>query len=664
MRLINTLGTISAIACAALLCACGGGGSGGSGNADVVSGEKGPVIPTTGPDSFLLFPNPQKQADGSLEVNSAAYATAYYEAIDPNSERTTLTAFKAKNGFGSGMGEEASIIIGDQRDLGYGRKMTGRRNPDGSLAFVVENYLVGSYGPYSPFNLEAAINGVDQWHLGTNGIEVSVVEPGPANPSPNAIRFVKFYTFNPVTGARLMAANLDGRGDKSMPTICVSCHGGRGDALTPAHPVTGKRLFTRLMNSASGARGDLAAQLHPFEPPSFDFSTIAGYSRSEQEAKIKALNKMVLCSFSLPTGTALPTPNAEDSCRRVANPNEYQGEAATHLKQLYGGDGLPNATSTTTDTYVPMSWQVHGQQTLYTNTVSQSCRVCHGLRGTGNQSDISFEDFTAFDAYSDRIKTHIVDRGNMPLAKLISDKYWSTPAINGTMASYLTGKGYTDGAARPGRPVADPGLDRVVKSGAAIPLSAAMSLYSTTYQWSVTSGTATLSDAVSATPTLTATGGDGVYTVQLTTGNGTTSSASKTLRIKVDSTLVWDPASIKFADIKTLLQAGGGLCTTCHVTGKDPATTAAVPPLFYGDFDRAGTGDASDATNRHWLYTEVRGRVNFTDLAGSALLRKPSGNHHNGGVRPGFDASLPLGDSGRIDYDKFVAWIVRGAPEN
>lgn len=661
MRLISTLGSI---ACAALLAACGGGGSGASGNADVTVGDKGPVVPTSGPDSFLLFPNPQKQADGTLEIDSSAYTTAYYEAIDPNNERTTLASFKSKNGFGSGLGEEASIIIGDQRDLGYGRKMTGRRNPDGSLAFVVENFLVGGYGPYSPFNLEAAINGASQWHLGTNGIEVSVVEPGPANPTPNAIRFVKFYTFDPITGARLTAANLDGRGAKAMPTICVSCHGGRGDALTPPHPTTGKRLFTKLMNSASGARGDLGAQLHPFEPPSFDFSTIAGYSRSEQEAKIKTLNKIVLCGLSLPNGTATPTPYAEDACRRVANPNEYQGEAALHLKQLYGGDGLPLAASTTTDTYMPTSWKINGQQTLFTNTVSQSCRVCHGLRGTGNQSDISFEEYAAFADYSDRIKTHIVDRGNMPLAKLIYDKFWSTPTINGSLSDWLISKGYSDAAQKPGRPVADPGPDRVVKSGTGIPLNAAMSLYSSTWQWTVTSGTATIANATAKEATLNATGGDGVYTVQLVTGNGTTTSAAKTLKIKVDSTLAWDPASINFNDIKTVLQSGGGLCTTCHVTGKDAASANQVPPLFYSDYDRAGTGNANDATNKHWLYTEVRGRVNFTDWSGSALLRKPSGHHHNGGLRVGFDATLPVGDAGRVDYDKFVAWIVRGAPEN
>ena len=78
-----------------------------------------------------------------------------------------------------------------------------------------------------------------------------------------------------------------------------------------------------------------------------------------------------------------------------------------------------------------------------------------------------------------------------------------------------------------------------------------------------------------------------------------------------------------------------------------------------------GTIDvALDAKVEQVAPVEVRGRINFTDLVGSALLRKPSGNHHNGGVRPGFDTSLLPGDPGRIDYDKFVAWILRGAPEN
>ena len=666
-----TLNTRTPLVCAtlvlsALLHACGGGGSGSSSGGDVDPTSK-VTAATSGPDSFLLFPNPQRQSDSTLQVDSAAYANAYYAAVDPNNERDTLAKFKAKNGFGTtGAGiTEETIIIGDQRDLGYGRKMTARRDSNtGNIAFVVENYMVGGYGGYTSQSLEAAIVGESKWHLGTNAIEFSVVESGTANPTPNAIKFVKLYTYDPVTGARLTAANLDGRGSKAMPGICISCHGGRGDPLTPSG------LFPKLGNSASGARGDVAAQLHAFEPASFDFSTLSGYTRAALEGKIKTINTMVLCSHNLPNGTATPTGFAEDTCRRVANPNEYQGAAAAHLKNIYGGDGLPNATSETTDSYVPTSWTNAGQVDLYKKTVTQACRVCHGIRGTGNQSDINFEDFTAFEGYAGRIKAHVIDRGNMPLAKLVYDKYWSTPDIYNTMATYLVNKGYSEGNLKPGRAVADPGPDRVVKTLTPT-LSASMSLFSTNYSWSITSvqagQTASLSSTTASNPTLTVSGA-GTYSVQLVTANATSTSSAKTLTIKVNPALGWDPAALRFdPDIRTILQQtlvqnpAGGNCISCHVSGQNVSSTPAVPPIFYDDFDRSGTGNA--ATNLHWLYTEVRGRINFTDVVASPLLRKPSGNHHNGGQRNGFITTAPLGDLTRQDYDKVLAWILNGAPE-
>ena len=652
------------MALATMLAACGGGGAGSAAGSDVTPTVNAPVTATAGPDSFLLFPNPLKQPDGSLQVNTLNYAVAYYKAIDPGNERDTLAKFKTRNGFGlntNGAVEE-SVIFGDQRDLSYGRKMTGRQNSDGSVAFVVENYLVGGYGPYSPFNLEAAIKGESKWHLGTNAIEYS---PGPGG----TVSFVKFYTYDPITGARLLMANLDGRGDKAMPTICTSCHGGRGDALTPSG------LFPRLMNVASsadvgtpdrgGMRGDLAGQLHALEPASLDFSPLPGYTRDAQEGKIKTLNKMVLCGTSLPTGTTKPTGFPEDDCRRVANPNEHQGTAAEHLKSIYGGNGLPASTSAKLDTFVPATWQSDGQSSLYLNTVAQSCRVCHSLRGTGNQSAISFEDFKAFDAYAPRIKAHVVDRGNMPLAKLVYDTYWSTPSINSAMTSYLANKGYADAASRPGRPVADPGPARVVRT-LSTTLDASMSLFSSAYQWSITAGPtgATLSGATTLAPTFTAIA-DGVYTLQLVTGNGTVSSTPQTMTLVVDRSLPWDPAAVGFTDVKSILQAGTGNCTTCHTSTKNPSTQSLTPPLFYDDYDRALTGVATDATNRQWLYAEVRGRVNFTDIVASALLRKPSGNHHGGGpvALNGFNTELQPGDPGRQSYDKLLAWILRGAPE-
>ena len=643
-----------------LITACGGGGSGSSTGGDVFPGTKGPTIPTSGPDSFLLFPNPQKLANGTMEVDSLAYATAYYEAIDPTNTRDTLAKFKATNSFGNlaGGAIEESVIVGDQRDLGYGRKMTARQNADGTLAFVVENYLVGAYGAYSPFNLEAAINAEAKWHLGTNGIEFS---PGPGG----TVSFVKFYTFDPVTGARLMAGNLDGRGSKAMPSICISCHGGRGDPLTPPDG-TGKQLFPKLMNSVSQARGDIAAQLHPFEPASFDFSTIPAFTRAMLESKIKTINKMVLCSFPIPVAAG-----GDDACRRTATINEYQGTAAAHLKDMYGGGAttLQNATTSTADTYVPntaqggnLSWQAAGQSSLYLNTQAQACRVCHLLRGTGNQSDIDFDDFTKFDGYSDRIKAHVLDRGNMPLAKLIYDKYWSTPAIYNTMATYLTSKGYTNTSTQPGRPIADPGPDRVVLQATST-LSAAMSLYSSSYQWSVVTdpvGGATIANAGSALATLNTTG-NGTYVVQLVTGNGTTLSTPATVTIVVDSALTYNPTALRFTDIKTILQAvGGGQCTSCH---KANGNGAVIPPIWYTNIDRDDSG-AVNATDDHWFYTELRGRVNFTDIAASPLLRKPSGNHHNGGQRSGFiTTNRAPGHIDREDYDKILGWILNGAPE-
>lgn len=645
---------LAALCAAVVLSACGGGGGGSSGG-DVFPGSRGGVTPTSGPDSFLLFPNPQKQDDGTLEVAATAYATAYYEAIDPNGDRDTLAKFKAKNNFGTAGGAlgEVSVIVGDQRDLGYGRKMTARQNADGTLAFVVENYLVGAYGAYSPFNLEAAIASEAKWHLGTNAIEFS---PGPGG----TINFVKFYTYDPVTGARLMVGNLDGRGSKAMPTICVSCHGGRGDPLTPPDPATGKRLFPKLMNSVSLARGDVGAQLHPFETASLDFSTTnSSFTRASLESNIKTINKMVLCSMPLAAATGFP----EDACRitaarPVATVNEYQGTAVAHLKDMYGGDGLPNATSNTTDTYLPAGWAA--ESSLYSNTQAQACRVCHLLRGTGNQSDIDFATFAKFDGYSERIKAHVLDRGNMPLAKLIYDKYWSTPSIYNTMATYLTGKGYTNTAVQPGKPVADPGPSRVVKA-AAVPLSAAMSLFSSTYQWSIVTdpvGGATLSNATSSSATLN-TAGNGTYVVRLVTGNGTTTSAAVDVTIVVDSALAYNPTALRFSDIKTILQAGGGGCTTCHQAGGNGTVT---PPIWYTDYDRDASGGYT-AADDHWFYTELRGRINFSDIAASALLRKPAGHHHNGLQRTGFDDSQTPGNAARVDYDKILGWILNGAPE-
>lgn len=630
-----------------ILAACGGGQSGRD-----VNPAAPPEATVVGPDSFLLFPNPQQQADGSLQTAVTAYATAYYAAIDPITERDTFVKWKAKNFFDTGTGTQVDVVFGDTRDLGYGRRMTARQNADGTLAFFVENYLVqlGADYAYSPLNLNAAVVRDQRWLIGINAIEFS---PGPAG----GVSFPKFYNFN-VAGARQTSVDLDGRGSKAMPGPCITCHGGRGDPLTPPD-ATGSPRFNLVQNSASQTRGDVQAHLQAFSVDTFGYSATPGLTRADQEAFLKLMNKWVLCSYPLQGAAA----GAEDACRRAATANEWVGTASNIIKQAYGGNGLPNATFS--DTFVPAAWSSVGQTSLYQTAVVPACRTCHSLRGTQDQADIDFDTFAKFQSFAERIKHHVLDFGNMPLAKIVFNSFWASGGPN-LLATFLTGQGQTsrDGAGAvlvPGRPVTSL-LDRVVTQGATT-LSATSTRFAAAYAWTVVSGpngavpptNVTLTNAATAQPTFTATA-DGAYVVQLVVASGSTQSTAAQATIQVNNALVVAPTAIRFSHIKNVLQTPGA-CTTCHTAGGVP-----LPPLFYSNYDRNGDG-LVDATDDLWFYTEVRGRINFTDPGASALLRKPSGNHHAGGLQTNFDASLPAGNAGRANYDLFVNWILNNAPQ-
>ena len=634
---------VAAFAFAATISGCGGGGN----STDQPLPASPPPPVRTGVTSFLLFPNPQEQPDGSIQMNTQEYADAYYRAIDPNNERDTLAKYKAKNGFETGTGTEINVIFGDRRDLGYGRRMYARQNPDGTLAFYVENYLVqaGVGYVYSPLNLDAAIVRDSARLVGVNGIEFS---PGPNG----GVSFPKFYNFNGA-GVRQSFVNLDGQGLKAMPGPCISCHGGRGDALTPPDS-TGKPRFNLVQNGVSLTRGDVQAHMHPFEPDVFDFSTTrAGYSRAEQEPLIKKINQMLLCTYPI----AAPSTAPEDACRRQAGGSEWLGTQAAIIKNAYGGDGLPNATWN--DTYVPPDWLSAGQSTLYTQVVATSCRTCHAMRGNAAQSDIDFTSYAKFASYADRIKVHVFERGNMPLAKIVYDAFWDTPGRSQLLANFLQQQGYdvrgpADQVSEPGGPVADPGPDRVVRPGATT-LTAAGSLYSDSYAWTLVSGPAgaTLTGATSMTPTFTAQA-EGTYALQLVASQGSAQSAPKQLTLVVKASA---PANVRFADIKAIMQTPT-LCVRCH----SPEGQLPRPPVFYSNYDRNGDSMV-DATDDAWLHAEVRSRINFTDIAGSPLLRKPSGHHHGGQLLPGFKSDAPPGDDARANYDTFLNWILAGAPQ-
>jgi len=209
----------------------------------------------------------------------------------------------------------------------------------------------------------------------------------------------------------------------------------------------------------------------------------------------------------------------------------------------------------------------------------------------------------------------------------------------------------------PGRPIADPGPNRMVRTATNAVLSAENSLFASTFSWTMVSGSATITNPNSMIATFSAPSA-GTYTVRLTVGNGLVMD-SKTAVITVDDNFI-DTASIRFAHVKNVLQNiqhnGTTKCASCHTVTAVPMP-AQTPPIWYNTFDRDGSGGAADATDDAWFLKALQGRVNLTEIEASPLLRKPSGNHHNGGTL--FNLSTA---AGLQNYSIFYNWILAGTP--
>ena len=219
-----------------------------------------------------------------------ANADAYYAAIDPLGEKTTLSDWKAANGFDAD-GANAVAAYFNEADLGFGREMYMRHDAQ-HIAYYVTNYRTAN---------EAATG--DPIAIATVAMEFS---PHPIN---GGDPYVKFYTFNgnhpdpneradPTKGieVRLQGIDLDGRGAKPQPGMCMTCHGG-----VPKDSYPGE--------------GRIGARFIPFDVDSFTYSTLPGFSRAEQEAEMKKLNGGVLGSLPSSrvisyTGPPEPIPDA------------------------------------------------------------------------------------------------------------------------------------------------------------------------------------------------------------------------------------------------------------------------------------------------------------------------------------------------------------------
>lgn len=617
---------------------------------------------TASTETYLyLFKNDSLIAEGTeidlpvSQINAQSYTDAYYKAVDPKGERKTLKAWKQKNGFD--ISEDAHVIFRDTKDLGYGRNMHARKNNDtGVISFFVKNFaanLGGSDGQYGPANLAAAIAEMKEYHIGTNAIEFSPIyqdasEPNTGAPDPDSEKILKFFTFRSssnIAGAtehRMDTVDLDGRGSKQMPIPCLVCHGAR---LLPLDENGDFQLLSLR-----------TAKLNQLELDSFQFADSGTFSKSELESGIKIINQYVNDVYE---GIGNHDPS---------NPNHWDSSFALELSEgRYGGEGFPE-DSYQTD-FIPNGWKQNddrpeGVELLFTEVIQPHCVSCHSIRGKTaaevaivNVNDINFSTYEKFISYNDKLIDYVYKRGIMPLSLLNYNKFWEEPeGAPSLLASFLTDFDVYDEnnlVIEPGLPFAKPGENRSAHSP--VKLNASASYFAAAYSWNITSqptgSAAQFDESDTSNPTFT-TDTNGQYVLTLTVSNNLGSNAAD-LTLTIDDTanslISKNQTNLTFVDdiMDDILGSNSNdpnACTNCH---KQESSRPGIP-VFYNLYN-------GDEINKN-LYLDFRARINLADPENSLVLRKPTNNHHGGGLR--IDRKTLAGEE---KYQTLLNWIREGA---
>lgn len=369
----------------------------------------------------------------SPSFDTATSAQAYYGTIDPDHTRTTLSAWFAANGFNpqaADFGADAHAVYLNNFDLGFGRDMYTKRGVcDGGVeepgkcdvASVVFNYssLDGAAKRISP-------------------IVAVAMEYARAAGDTSGTRFTKFYTFAPdLRGefVRVGSVDLDGRGEKYMPQVCIVCHAGR-----PGPTVNG--LYAENGNLDAGwLSWDLDAFKYSDTDQSFsgkpeDAELRSRYTRDAQQEQFRKLNYYTWLTLHKDGDATL---------------ERFRG-ARELIEGWYGGADKLAASGTTWAKYLPKSWDP-GKTTglpddadeMYHNVFAQNCRACHVLHVPGNvdgqKSMLSYLEFI------DSITTTLIGssqlpNGLMPFARMTMDRFWlpgGDPASNESASDTLNG---------------------------------------------------------------------------------------------------------------------------------------------------------------------------------------------------------------------------------
>jgi hypothetical protein len=319
----------------------------------------------------------KRKNPGATDADRSAYGDAYYAAIQADA---TLDAWMIRNEFP--LGEDASASYFNAGDLELGRGMHMNRRSDGGIAYYVTNFA----------SADKAFQGDPADAIATVAMEYSKY-PSVAVGAP---KFTKFYVFNKA-GNLVNKAELDDRGDKYVPGLCVVCHAG---------------TLPLDLNAASPP-GNTDSRFIPFDLKSFDASPLQpGYpamlSRAAQEESFRKLNE----------GVYLHTGATDAQKALIEAWYEPLGVSSAGQTQQ---DGIAN---------IPFNWSslAPADAQFYFDVIRPSCRSCHASRGPGLDfgDPQSFPGLLALDA--------VCVNGSMPQSFATWRNLWHSQAPHQPMS--------------------------------------------------------------------------------------------------------------------------------------------------------------------------------------------------------------------------------------
>jgi hypothetical protein len=352
------------------------------------------------PDHFLTFFSTRdalvfaaKNADSRQGACQYYFAIGAVQGCGPGGEmvgtQLTFDGWKAKWGFdAANTGFHA--LYANIRDLDLERDMHGTTNANGTAYYVCNYPHVRGGQP------DADLLNVQR---GENLVACVAMEHSPMPGVSGGRPFTKFLVFGP-GGQLLPSVNLDQRGEKFLPGVCVVCHGARNG-------------FARFDEDAATSP-ELEAQFLPFDLNNLAYAASSGpLSRAGQEAQLRDLNLTLLKTDPRP--------------------------ALVDLLNLW----YPNpATSSFTDA-VPPGWA--GQETLYRAVEKKYCRTCDVAMSASNGRNLGFPGFSDFDQFAFELATRTCGIGggisrarwSMPNSKVTFDQFWNDAAAVAALQQYL-----------------------------------------------------------------------------------------------------------------------------------------------------------------------------------------------------------------------------------